>query len=139
MFSFPPHSQYLLVFLSVLLYLSNNVQATPTRSTTPIILGSAAIRRASNISAGNPAKCAGGTRYFPQPIDYATFIENYADDNSTFLQQIEITPPGGPVFLHLRAHIAVLALAKLQNGLRRLVRSLLVLSIDTSVSAALII
>lgn len=76
----------------------------PKIPSAPTIPDDAAIKRASDIATGNPSKCPGGTKFFPQPLDHATFGGNYADLNSTFLQQYILDDtyykPGGPILFN---------------------------------------
>jgi hypothetical protein len=53
-------------------------------SAPPSIPPPAAIQKAESISTGNPSKCSAGTKFFPQPIDYATFKGDWSDSKQIF-------------------------------------------------------
>lgn len=73
-------------------------------STFPLIPSPETIKRIENVSTGNPSNCAFGTKFYPQPVDHATFKGDYNAVNATILQQYEIVDkyykPEGPLFLY---------------------------------------
>ncbi|KUJ13345.1 uncharacterized protein LY89DRAFT_672563 [Mollisia scopiformis] len=77
-------------------------QAQYFNATPPTLPPSIAVQQAANKSTGNPGFCPGGTKFFPQPIDHATFNGDYNAPNATFLQQYNLNDtfykPGGPIF-----------------------------------------
>src|SRR5262249_48677257 len=61
----------------------------------------------SNISTGNPAKCASPSKFYVQTINHDNQNGSYLDTNSTFLQQYQLIDtyykPGGPIFFQQMA------------------------------------
>ena len=75
--------------------------ALPSNGTGLKSPSAAEIRKALDTPTGNPSECAAGTKFFPQPVDHATWDGKTYGGNQTFLQQFEIIDkfykPGGPI------------------------------------------
>lgn len=99
-----------IIIITLALTFVLSTQAAKQWTYTPYTPSPAAIARAANVSTGNPSKCNSGTKFFPQPINHATFDGNYDDKNSTFLQQYEVVDkfykPGGPILFYQGAETA---------------------------------
>lgn len=85
---------------SVAAYLPKSARSNTNITRIP---DAAAIQKAANVSTGNTL-CAGGTKYFPQPIHHKTFNGDWCNTNATYLQQYEIFDqfykPGNPILLY---------------------------------------
>ena len=91
--------------------LTYQIKASP-----PSIPPAAAIQKAEQVSTGNPGQCPGGTKFFPQPINHATFNGNWSDTKSVFLMQYEVNDtyykPGGPILFYQGTETPTMACAE---------------------------
>ena len=107
--------------LSILLNLSFSLSVATSftiKTGPPTIPPPAAIQRAGNTSTGNPGQCSGGTKFFPQPIDHATFNSDWTDPHQTFLMQYEVNDtyykPGGPILFYQGAETSAISCSEFQ-------------------------
>lgn len=77
-----------------------NAEGDIFNTSAPILPPADTVERLSEIT-GNVAKCKNGTKFFPQPVEHATFSGDYDEENATFPHQYQVLDkyykPGGPI------------------------------------------